>query len=493
MDKVYDSYYFDQIGKPSEAMKEFVQKDVFCDAEFVFFNKDKTYCSYCGTESELVDNLKHNEIVTCPDCGRKVIAKNLKYGRKTLATEKTLYYFEKQDNETIICKGYYIKKTYEEYKNPITKYELMALYEFKKYSSRMWKKNWWAGFHETASIYDFNNNWLAKYMCHCSWDSLEESVKGTWLQYFPLEHYIQTRSIVKVIEKAVKYPWLEQIYKVGLVKIVDEYVAGENMWNCLNRKGENIFKILKINRNGLKELRTINELTPKMLRIYQMQLKDNSKLSIEEIEKLENNVFYDFGKFIFLNKYISTRQILSYIQKQRARNKNIGDVVITWADYIKDCIKLNYNLKEKNILFPKDVQVAHQNTIKQVRYQEDKELNKKIKKLAKKREIFKFEYKDLIIRPALDSIELIEEGQKLSHCVGGYAERYAKGNTNILFIRCKNKLDSPYYTVEISTSYKVVQVHGKHNISANKEVKEFMEVYQKEVLEKISKKNKKVA
>lgn len=74
-----------------------------------------------------------------------------------------------------------------------------------------------------------------------------------------------------------------------------------------------------------------------------------------------------------------------------------------------------------------------------------------------------------------------EEGKKLNHCVGSYAKRHAKGETNILFIRKIGEVNKSYFTVEIINN-KIIQVYGFSNEKANKEVEEFIEMYKKEKL-----------
>lgn len=62
--------------------------------------------------------------------------------------------------------------------------------------------------------------------------------------------------------------------------------------------------------------------------------------------------------------------------------------------------------------------------------------------------------------------ELKAEGKALSHCVGSYADRVARGDTVILFVRQKEKVDNPLYTLEIKNG-KIVQLRGKRNKDAD--------------------------
>lgn len=64
--------------------------------------------------------------------------------------------------------------------------------------------------------------------------------------------------------------------------------------------------------------------------------------------------------------------------------------------------------------------------------------------------------------------ELKEEGKNLSHCVGSYADRVARGETVIVFVRQKEKVDNPLYTLEISGG-KIVQLRGNKNKDASED------------------------
>jgi hypothetical protein len=58
------------------------------------------------------------------------------------------------------------------------------------------------------------------------------------------------------------------------------------------------------------------------------------------------------------------------------------------------------------------------------------------------------------------AIDLVREGEALHHCVGTYVERYAKGDTNIVFLRHKDHLDQPLITVEVHNDGVLSQCYG---------------------------------
>jgi len=90
-------------------------------------------------------------------------------------------------------------------------------------------------------------------------------------------------------------------------------------------------------------------------------------------------------------------------------------------------------------------------------------MNKSFDKLQEER-IAKFEYEDdaFCIRMPKSLAEIQREGVELSHCVAGYREKHAYGDTNIIFLRRKEDETKAFYTIEIKNG-EVIQIHGKNN------------------------------
>ena len=184
--------------------------------------------------------------------------------------------------------------------------------------------------------------------------------------------------------------------------------------------------------------------------------------------------------------HASVRRILRYLETTQtnmaARNgahyERRSAVAQTYRDYLADCIKLKLDLDDRQVLFPADLYAAHQRTISQVKYQADKAMLDKFAKAAAKLEGLCWEQGDLMIRPAQSPGELTREGKALHHCVGGYADRMAKGETAILFIRRKTEPDKPYYTMEYRDGV-VVQCRTAHNAGyqTDRPVKAFVDAW----------------
>lgn len=113
----------------------------------------------------------------------------------------------------------------------------------------------------------------------------------------------------------------------------------------------------------------------------------------------------------------------------------------------------------------------------------DETLNIKIAERLKVLKKFRFEDSGFILRPAVSSIELFDEGKALEHCVGGYAKNYAEGRTYLFVLRRASEPDIPFYTMEIS-GQEIRHVRGKKNCSPDEDVKAFIETFKAAKLSK---------
>ena len=90
-----------------------------------------------------------------------------------------------------------------------------------------------------------------------------------------------------------------------------------------------------------------------------------------------------------------------------------------------------------------------------------------------------FSFKDYKVVIPKSGTDLIIEGQKMHHCVGGYVNKIATNETYIVFIRNKKNLDVPYLTAQVSTKGKLQQYYLAYDKEITSvEDKEFKEAFQ---------------
>ena len=98
---------------------------------------------------------------------------------------------------------------------------------------------------------------------------------------------------------------------------------------------------------------------------------------------------------------------------------------------------------------------------------------------------FQIKGKGLILVVPQSGDEIRKEGEALHHCVGGYVDRVARGETNIFFIRKADHPEKSYFTMEWRDN-KIIQCRGMKNCGMPLEVKAFVQVFEKKMLEAIN-------
>lgn len=132
----------------------------------------------------------------------------------------------------------------------------------------------------------------------------------------------------------------------------------------------------------------------------------------------------------------------------------------TYFDYLRLCESYYGKVKDK---YPKNLHTEHTRIAAKV--SEKKKLEDLSPQFAViMDEAEDFSYKNpidkFIISMPKESIELVEEGSYLCHCVASYVEKVNARDCLVVFMREKENPDIPYLTVEILPDRSVPQVEG---------------------------------
>ena len=164
-------------------------------------------------------------------------------------------------------------------------------------------------------------------------------------------------------------------------------------------------------------------------------------------------------------KYATQEKFSDYI-----KDNNIGSEA--YGDYLTACDWLHLDFADTKVLFPKDFKTMHDDYTAQYaeynRKQKEKKHAELIEKMKEQAEKFAFlsGFKDssYCVIVAKSKFDLINEGEKLHHCVGkmDYDKRQAEGQSIICFIRKNDDIETPFATAEIKigNSLTVQQCYG---------------------------------
>lgn len=262
--------------------------------------------------------------------------------------------------------------------------------------------------------------------------------------------------------------------------------------NINKRLGVNKYMLQKLNENllpdGARHYYHTSDIIKGMKYIYG---EDISSLSKETVDMLwpifaENgNLFARlFGNCHYyyvprLDRDITEEEKKFFLRICKMNTTTDLDVIKTYIDVRQLMGRLNnapdidvtdfHNANELMRIHDALVRIEQmESREREARYNERKRLEmeraqKMFDKLQKER-VEKYEYADdkFCIRMPKNTAEIVTEGHYLDHCVAGYANSHANGNTNIIFLRKANEPNIPFYTIEINND-RVIQIHGKNN------------------------------
>ena len=215
----------------------------------------------------------------------------------------------------------------------------------------------------------------------------------------------------------------------------------------------------------------MGKLTFKFLRTHKNVFK-NSDEGFEGY-KIRKQLEKSLGIKVFpeFTKYFKNVDDLKYIPKGvkliRFQNWVIKNSVSSYEyrDYQNMLEHLGIAFEGDFRIIPKNFKQAHDDAVKAYNNMKDEQkriefANQLEKLLGLEQTIGNYTF---VLPKELQ--ELKAEGKALSHCVGSYADRVARGETVILFVRQKEKVDNPLYTLEIKNG-KIVQLRGMKNKKA---------------------------
>lgn len=301
--------------------------------------------------------------------------------------------------------------------------------------------------------------------------------------------------IICYLQLYCKHPNLEYLMKQGY-DVIDEVYTG--YWGgkakltpsaLIDWKSNDLLKMLHLSRSEFKMLKGQEFLYESYIGYREKfpKLKSEDILNLAKVFKNEHVTLHRCVEMTGL----SPQRIARYLSENRI-------FIHDYLDYADQCRRLKYDMHDTAISMPRDFHKMHGRCSEIIRLEHKRINSQAFKDNYSGRKVLEYSSGKLFIRQPKSIQEIVDEGRILSHCVGGYAERHANGKLNIMFLRKKSDPDTPYYTVEVSTSGKIVQCRGyKNNWVPNggkvkpQTILDFEKEYQQYLDEVFAKKNKK--
>ena len=454
------------------------------------------FCSRCGhsfrggqkrTESLNDPEVKfryavHNDRLRCPECGADAVMKARGKFRnmKTLRGNVRAVFCQKITPKHVRLRAFYIEWAFPDYNavRPDLDFYEDFFMDLEPGSAEARRKvsgtadNWQTvGIREPWPSRDALNPYK-----DMDYTIFTEGLEGTFLGYLPITEmecwdwshetsYGNWNAAIpwcKVLGWAARFPSLEMVAKLGGLELIFDLVfSGKKNVRYVDWNARRITDFLRIPREYAKTVAR-EHLDLDVIRI----VKDLGVDADTAIRWCNNGWDGSSAK-------TAGAETVRYLEKQGYGNNGLSVL----ADYREAAAFLGRDMSVPTIRWPKRLRDAHDEaTASADAIQEERrdEIRRKAKKgyigglYPELRRRFEYESGEYmaVVPERLEDITL--EGKLMEHCVGGYADRHARGVLAILFIRRVACPMMPCWTVELTPEGNLTQIQGFHNRTENK-------------------------
>lgn len=442
--------------------ENFCKKEAVKEHYFFYTKEQKSYrghCQYCGRE-DTMEKVRQNTWGICRHCGKRV--RYVSMDRRDWWGQDRDVWMIQKDVGRLIVRSFWVHTCYRKENGEVKEIKdvsrsgLWILKPDGRWSVYNWER------YRTAP-----RRWVEyiemPYPCGCFYrGNAAEWKTETGAGYLPLEQFptelnLNAKKLLKA--EAAQIGAAEKLMKLGLWELGSMALAGE-------LKGKTPKEMLKTQNDDLKILVSAGA-DYDQYRFFMELKKEGKRPGVEEMHQYRDA---DIPMCMIreMIPYTTWHQI-----HKRYRYNSWAILKNYYWDYFHMCRELDFDMKAQFVLFPKNIKKAHDDLVLYYNEKKDemkgRQRNRVYAKVAEQENLLNEKYavedEDYFIRAPHEAAELIKEGHAMHHCVGGenYAKKMAAGESFILFIRKKKEPEKSWYTMEVGSDNKVIQVRGFAN------------------------------
>ena len=451
----------------SSQFQKFIEQQEKCHNLIIKRKNNRCYCTCCN--NNFVLKTKINGFIKCPNCKQKLLVKSDRLQRYIF--KDNLQFLDKIE-DTFILRTFELYSSYNNNKvsHCITEYMRTILddnrpYDFvsnqvSNHMGYMYVAHWQNRTHWRGRNYRWSYRDIIGIVCPYN---IKKLLKNTDLKYSQLDKFIKKENdyidFVEYFTRIAHYPSFELLVKMKLYNLAKEACEFSNSYHF-----KKMLEAIKTHYSFVKRY----NLTLSQLKIMMLINKEDIKLI--------NNLL-DFNNLEELSNYVNLEEAYNKVLSIK------GNREYEYLDYLKSCKQLQYDMKDKKILFPKDLEKSHDKVMELLEIVENEANDKLIKERLEILTNYIYENKKYIVYPAPSVSSLINESKQLNHCVNTDASRYALAETNIYFLREITNKEKSLVTVEVKGN-NILQARAKYNNDPSKEQLKFLDVWKSKVLDK---------
>jgi len=162
--------------------------------------------------------------------------------------------------------------------------------------------------------------------------------------------------------------------------------------------------------------------------------------------------------------------LLKYITKQQLLIKRELNLPTDPAMYLKDYFNMASEMNVKFEKYPQNIERSHYIIMKNYSLSMSGEIKEKFKEAISEKLHLEVKGTDYSLIMPRTVEEMIAEGNDLHHCVASYCKKVVLKETNVLFFRKTDALDTSFVTVELDDNHNILQAKILWNEDASPEI-----------------------
>lgn len=446
---------------------------------------------------------KHNNEIECPNCGAvvqlKAIGRMGSFASINDADERRFSIFRPApDGGLLVISGFGRRHFSHNNLMPEITFQEKERQYFAPGVRMRWRRHWeYAGIGRTG--YAYPAGWdVCTHMdepFHPSMNTSDgsyypisaEAIGATDLQYCRIEDWYQDRCKVDIVQPTegvrflcrflsyyTAYPTMEMAVRLGWFAAIDDLVdKGKKNAQILDWGAKTTWDFLRLSKaDGKAFLKAGADLDD--LHLYRASRKWDKSLTLTRFWELLDQCGNDSRvtelvlKSVSLTK-LSPQKVIHYLSDAGRVPKQKAQLL---ADYLEFAKILKYDLRRQDVALPKDLNERHDAAasavaIIQTAQRKAESAQKYGGRVRAVQQMYEFSLGGLEILAPLDPQDIVDEGKKQMHCVGGYAARHFQGVLEILFLRKVSAPNKPWITIEMAhRSQPTGKVHIKQMYDA---------------------------
>ena len=512
--------------------------EVAAGEEYMFKEKGtrEFQCTNCGEkwkEKEIQPKIRHNDMVICPGCGKKVLAKT----RTKRVTKKGLsaYVLQEVDETASVLRIFDVEIGWDNGRHYVSIDEQIRVVMYKL---SMLRKNR----HTYKIYYAYWNGWekanYKKYRAHDGYlypgefkGVLEDTIYSG--ASYVLEYLSKRRQklnynrLLSGEGNVKRYAQkVELLSKGRFWKLLRETVSQTEYhgytacyyYGPLNIRADSLEEFFRI--KDKQKINRIRDENGGNDMVYWMQYSDRTGQKIprdtlqwlirEEIEPEQAEE---------IKKYMNPQQIMNYIKRQQKEQYpafTAAAVMEEYLDYIAMCEACDKNMKDEMVYRPRELKRRHDEIVidkQQIEILRAMENNQDAQEtfaqemrdkyptaeqtLSKIRNRYEYENEEYKIIVPKTLVDIVKEGRVLHHCAGSserYFNRIEAEETYICFLRRKEAPGIPFYTIEVEPGGTIRQ----HRSYLDEEpgidqIRAFLKEWQKVIKKRLTERDRELA